>query len=70
MPGALGRFWGQADLDAVGNGCGTVTTMSLALAETYAREPTFYGATYCTGCSRHLEIGEFVWDGTAERVGS
>jgi hypothetical protein len=58
---------------AVGKGCGTVTTMGLALAETYARDPAFYGATFCCGCRKHLpvgEAGEFVWDGTAERVGT
>jgi len=50
--------------------CGSVTSMSLSLAETYAREPHFYGATYCTSCSLHRpvgELGEFVWierDGT------
>lgn len=66
----VGRCWTQAQLDAVGKGCGTVTTMAQALAETYAREPRFYGATYCCGCMRHLPIDEFVWDGTDERVGS
>lgn len=30
--------------------CGAVTTMGVALAETYARNPQFYGATYCAGC--------------------
>lgn len=54
-------------------GCGTVTTMADAIAETYAREPSFYGATYCCGCRTHLPVGllgEFVWDGTVERVGT
>src|SRR6266851_5064143 len=46
----LDRFWTQTELDRVGNGCGTVTTMGQALAETYARDPSFYGATYCCGC--------------------
>lgn len=50
--------------------CGTVTTMAQAIAETYARDPKFYGATYCTGCSRHLPVAEFSWDGSTERVGS
>jgi hypothetical protein len=67
---SIGRFWEQRQLDAVGKGCGTLTTMGRALAETYAREPGFYGATYCCGCSRHLSVGEFVWDGTEQRVGS
>ena len=63
-------------------GCGATTTMSTAIAETYARDPKFYGATYCCRCQKHLpvgEFGEFVWDGPydpvtgeyeTERVGS
>lgn len=69
----VGRFWTKRQLDAVGNGCGTVTTMGLALAETYARNPGFYGATYCCGCEMHRPVGrdgEFVWEGTDERVGT
>ena len=57
----------------VGGGCGSVTTMGRAIAETYARDPHFYGATYCVRCSRHLPVGpggEFVWHGTDERVGT
>lgn len=50
--------------------CGVVTTMSVAIAETYAREPRFYGATYCVGCQMHLPVAEFIWDGTSEVVGS
>lgn len=50
--------------------CGTVTTMALGIAETYARDPKFYGSTYCCGCRRHLPVGEFKWDGTDEVVGS
>lgn len=50
--------------------CGAVTTMGLALAETYARDPSFYGATYCCTCRMHKPVAEFVWDGTTERVGS
>jgi len=70
---ATGRYWTQKDLDRVGKGCGTVTTMGQALAETYAREPGFYGSTYCCGCSMHRQVGtdgEFVWEGTDERVGT
>ena len=40
--------------------------MSLPLAETYARDPKFYGATYCIECCMHLPVSEFVWDGTEE----
>lgn len=50
--------------------CGTVTTMALDIAETYAREPTFYGATYCVGCRKHLPVGEFRWDDDGTVVGS
>lgn len=50
--------------------CNVVTHMSLALSETYARDPKFYGATFCVGCSKHLAVSEFVWDGTTEPVGS
>jgi hypothetical protein len=50
--------------------CGSATTMSQALAETYARDPSFYGATYCTSCERHAPVSEFHWDGTDEVVGS
>lgn len=50
--------------------CGTKTTMGLALCETYARDPKFYGATYCCGCCKHLPVSEFLWDGTNDEVGS
>lgn len=53
--------------------CGAVTTMGLALAETYARDPFFYGGTFCTHCRQHFPVGavgEFVWDGTTEKVGT
>jgi hypothetical protein len=54
--------------------CGTVTTMGLALAETYARDPKFYGATFCCECRAHFRVGaegEFVWDdGSGEKVGT
>lgn len=46
-------------------GCGAVTTMSLPIADTYARQPNYYGATYCVGCQMHRPVGpngEFVWD--------
>jgi hypothetical protein len=68
-----GRFWTQEQLDSIGNGCGTVTTMSQAIAETYSRNPRFYGATFCVACGRHLPVGEqgeFVWEGSDERVGT
>jgi len=63
----VGKYWTKF---ALSSGCGAVTTMGLALAETYARNPRYYGATFCTGCSIHLPVAEFVWYGTEERVGS
>lgn len=63
----LGRYWTREQL---GSGCGAVTTMGRALSETYARNPKFYGATYCCGCRRHLPVEEFVWTSDGERVGS
>lgn len=51
-------------------GCGTETIMGRALSETYARDPSFYGATFCCQCNRHLPVGEFVWSADSETVGS
>lgn len=53
--------------------CGAVTTMGLALAETYARDPGFYSGTFCCSCRAHFPVGadgEFTWDGTKEKVGT
>ena len=44
--------------------CGKITTMSRALAETYARDPSFYSGTFCTTCGKHFPVGadgEFTW---------
>lgn len=65
-----GSYWTQERLDKVNKGCGTLTSMPQAIAETYARDPHFYGSTYCCGCMRHIAVAEFVWEGTNERVGS
>lgn len=53
--------------------CGSVTTMSQSIAETYASNPFFYSGTFCVGCRAHFPVGEdgeFVWDGSDERVGT
>lgn len=47
-----------------------VTTMGRALSETYARDPGFYGATYCVHCRMHKPVGEFVWTADGETVGT
>lgn len=44
--------------------CQTNTTMSTAIAETYARDPYFYGGTFCVACKTHRPVGEdgeFLW---------
>lgn len=71
--GCVGRYWTQEDLDRVNAGCGMSTKMGLALAETYAVKPTFYGGTFCASCRQHFPVGkygEFVWEGTDIRVGT
>jgi hypothetical protein len=50
--------------------CGSVTTMGRALSETYARDPSFYGATFCVRCNRHLPVAEFAWTADDQQVGS
>jgi hypothetical protein len=56
--------------------CGTVTTMGRAIAETYARDPKFYGGTFCCHCGQHFRLtnpdgkAAFVWDPDGTPVGS
>ncbi len=50
--------------------CGCTTKMSVAIAETYARNPQFYSGTFCQHCAKHFPLEEFVWHGTEEVVGS
>ena len=53
--------------------CGVLTKMGRSFAETYARDPFFYSGTFCAGCGSHFPVGEdgeFVWDGTDEKVGT
>lgn len=43
------------------------------IAEAFAANPGYYGSTFCCGCGKYLPVGkrgEFVWDGTDERVGT
>jgi hypothetical protein len=41
-----------------------------ALSETYARDPKFYGATYCCACRMHKPVAEFTWTADGAVVGS
>jgi hypothetical protein len=50
--------------------CNTRTTMGIALAETYARDPGFYSGTMCVHCGTHFPLDQFVWEGTTERLGT
>ena len=66
-PDGGGRYWTQERLDS---GCNMKTTISAAIAETFARKPDFYGATFCAACRQHFPLDEFVWHGTNQTVGS
>ncbi len=61
-----GRYWSKEDLES---GCQLSTKIDGKIAETYARSPKFYGATYCAICRDHFALKEFVWEGTDIRVG-
>lgn len=52
----------------VHNACGATTWMGDSLAETYARDPWFYGGTYCSTCCTHFPLHEFRWAGTDESL--
>ena len=54
--------------------CGTRTDMGLALCETYARNPQFYGGTFCAGCGAHFNLvkdgkRQFHWVEDGKGVG-
>lgn len=69
----VGQYWTEQRLNNVARGCRTTTSMGRAIAETYASNPRFYGSTFCVACGKHLKVGadgEFVWEGTDERVGT
>ena len=50
--------------------CGAETVMGRELSETYARNPGFYGATYCVYCRKHRPVSEFTWSLDGKAVGS
>lgn len=47
--------------------CGAETAMGQELAETYARNPAFYGGTFCVTCGAHFNLLDpdgaraFIW---------
>lgn len=48
--------------------CKSVTTMGEQLSATYARDPWFYGSTYCCACMKHRPLNEFVWEKDGESM--
>lgn len=50
--------------------CGRPTTMNRAIAETYARNPKYYGSTFCCHCRQHFPVEEFRWTGEDMIVGT
>ena len=51
--------------------CECSTRMATAIAETYARDPKFYGGTYCAVCQMHFPLRtvdgpQFRWDEPVE----
>lgn len=46
--------------------CGTTTRMGRTIAETYARDPYFYSATFCVCCNTHKPLAEFTWEPDGE----
>lgn len=63
-----GKFWMQDELARID--CNGITSMGQSIAETYARNPKFYGGTFCCKCGKHYPVGEFVWIDDGSVVGS
>jgi len=47
--------------------CGGLTKMNISIAETYARDPSFYGGTFCVACGTHFDLvkdneRQFHWE--------
>lgn len=56
--------------------CGSTTTMALGIAETFARNNTFYTGTFCCHCLSHFPLidtngaASFFWVPDGSPVGS
>lgn len=50
--------------------CGTTTVMGRSIAETYARQPSFYSGTFCAHCRSHFPLDQFTWLDDGSQVGS
>lgn len=49
--------------------CGVETVVGSVIAETYAKNPTFYGRTFCVGCHDYFPISEFNWSRDRVQLG-
>lgn len=49
--------------------CGGETRMGEKLSATWARNPKFYGATYCVHCQAHFPVAEFSWSADRRKLG-
>lgn len=65
-----GEFVNQLCLSYEHEVCGGVTQMHRAIAETWAKDPHFYAATYCVRCRMHRPVNEFYWADGGGRLGS
>lgn len=51
--------------------CQEPTTMGRLIADTFARDPSFYTRTFCAHCRGYFPVAEFVWNlALADKVGS
>lgn len=42
--------------------CGVATKIGMEIAETYAKNPKYYGRTFCVGCHSYFPVSEFYWE--------
>jgi hypothetical protein len=47
--------------------CGTVTRVGLAIAQTFARQPSFYTRTFCVACRGHFPLKTYDDSGATPR---
>lgn len=65
-----GEFEQEVRRKYVHKECGTTTVMSTAIAESVARDPSYYVKTFCAGCNEHVPVEEVTWkiDGKPWRI--
>lgn len=44
------------------NSCGAATKIGSNIAETYQKNPKFYGSTFCVGCGKYFPVVDFKWN--------